>query len=142
MHDFLLLGFNQAESSPGATPAKVFDGILNWKGGAGGMFMNYRFAQPFRTHRQHIARWTPEFQLPFADQKLTDPVTGKTDYRLRRCEESRTCPKIFETNSSNEYWAKAGSMLQTDSLGHDLPGLDDVRFYVLSSFPHAEGSVP
>jgi hypothetical protein len=139
MHDFVLLGFNQAEGETGAADAKAFDGILNWKAGAGGMFMNYRFAQPFRTHRQHIGRWTPEFQFPFADQKLTDTVTGKTDYRLRRCEESKTCPKIFETNSSNEYWAKAGSMLQTDGQGHDLAGLGDVRFYVLASFPHAEG---
>jgi Alpha/beta hydrolase domain len=140
MHDFVLLGFNQAEAETGAADAMAFDGILNWKGGAGGMFMNYRFSQPFRTHRQHIGRWTPEFQFPFADQKLTDQVTGKTDYRLRRCEESGTCPKIFETNSSNEYWAKAGSMLQTDSQGHDLAGLDNVRFYGLASFPHAEGT--
>src|SRR5258707_2241493 len=137
MHDFVQLGFNEAE---GAAPAKAFDGILNWKAGAGGMFMNYRFSQPFRTHRQHIGRWTPEFQFPFADQKLTDPVTGKTDYRLRRCEESRTCPKIFEANSSNEYWAKASSMLQTDSQGHDLLGLDNVRYYLLASFPHGAGT--
>ena len=140
MHDLVLLGFNEAEVPADATPAKVFDGILNWKAGAGGMFMNYRFAQPFRTHRQHIGRWTPEFQFPFADQTLTDPVTGKTGSRLARCEESRTCPKIFETNSSNEYWAKAGSMLQTDSEGNDLPGLEDVRFYVLASHPHGEAS--
>jgi hypothetical protein len=140
MHDFVLFGFNQPESETGGVNGKTFDGILNWKGGAGGMFMNYRFAQPFRTHRQHIGRWTPEFQFPFADQKVTDPVTGKTDYRLRRCEESKTCPKIFETNSSNEYWAKAGSMLQTDSQGRDLAGLDNVRFYVLASFPHGEGT--
>jgi Alpha/beta hydrolase domain len=140
LHDFVLLGFNQAEGEAGAAPGRVFDGILSWKAGAGGMFMNYRFSQPFRTHRQHIGRWTPEFQFPFADQKLTDSVTGKTDYRLRRCEESKTCPKIFETNSSNEYWAKAGSMLQIDAQGHDLGGLDNVRFYVLASFPHGEGT--
>jgi Alpha/beta hydrolase domain len=140
MHDFVLLGFNQPESETGGANGKTFDGVLNWKGGGGGMFMNYRFSQPFRTHRQHIGRWTPEFQFPFADQKLTDTVTGKTDYRLRRCAESKTCPKIFETNSSNEYWAKAGSMLQTDAQGHDLGDLDDVRFYVLASFPHGEGT--
>src|SRR5260370_25271143 len=104
--------------------------------------MNSRCGQPVATPGQTIARWTPEYQFPLADQKLTDPVTGKTDYRLRRCEESKTCPKIFEANSSNEYWAKAGSMLQTDSHGHDLAGLDDVHFYVLASFPHAEGTGP
>jgi Alpha/beta hydrolase domain len=136
MHDFVQLGFNEAE---GAGGAKAIDGVLNWKAGGSGMFMNYRFGQPVRTHRQHIARWTPEYQFPFADQKLTDTVTGKTDYRLRRCEESKTCPKIFEANSSNEYWAKAASMMQTDSLGHDLPGVDNVRYYLLASFPHGPG---
>jgi hypothetical protein len=137
MHDFVQLGFNETE---GATPVKAFDGILNWKAGGSGMFMNYRFGQPVRTHRQHIARWTPEYQFPFADQKLTDTVTGKTDYRLRRCEETKTCPKIFEANSSNEYWAKAASMLQTDTQGHDLAGVDNVRYYLLASFPHGGGN--
>ncbi|HEY4403079.1 MAG TPA: alpha/beta hydrolase domain-containing protein [Xanthobacteraceae bacterium] len=138
MHDFLQLGFNEAEGTAGA---KTFDGILNWKAGGSGIFMNYRFGQPVRTHRQHIARWTPEYQFPFADQKMTDTVTGKTDSRLRRCEESKTCPKIFEANSSNEYWAKAASMMQTDSQGHDLAGgLDNVRYYLLASFPHGAGN--
>jgi hypothetical protein len=137
MHDFVQLGFNETE---GAAPAKAFDGMLNWKAGGSGIFMNYRFGQPERTHRQHIGRWTPEYQFPFADQKLTDTVTGKTDYRLRRCEESRTCPKIFEANSSNEYWSKAASMLQTDAQGHDLGGVDNVRYYLFASFPHVGGN--
>jgi hypothetical protein len=136
MHDFVQLGFNESEGPAGV---KTVDGILNWKAGGSGMFMNYRFGQPVRTHRQHIARWTPEYQFPFADQKLTDTVTGKTDSRLRRCEESKTCPKIFETNSSNEYWAKASSMLQTDAQGRDLPGVDNVRYYLMASFPHGGG---
>jgi Alpha/beta hydrolase domain len=142
MHDFVRLGFNQPEGRAGAAPAKVFDSVLNWKAGPGGIFMNYRFGQPARTHRQHIGRWTPEFQFPFADVKLTDPVTGETDYRQRRCEESKTCPKIFDANSSNEYWAKAGSMLHTDSNGHDLPGVDNVRYYLFASFPHGGGAGP
>jgi Alpha/beta hydrolase domain len=133
MHDFVQLGFNETE---GAAPAKAFDGILNWKAGGSGIFMNFRFGQPERTHRQHIGRWTPEYQFPFADQKLTDAVTGKTDSRLRRCEETKTCPKIFEANSSNEYWSKAASMLQTDTEGHDLGGVDNVRYYLFASFPH------
>jgi hypothetical protein len=139
MHDFVRLGFNEAEGPAGAAPAKAFDGVLNWKAGASGIFMNYRFGQPVRTHRQHVARWTPEYQFPFADQKLTDSVTGKTDYRLRRCDESKTCPKTFEANSSNEYWAKAASILQTDSGGHDIGGLENVRYYLFASFPHAGG---
>jgi hypothetical protein len=141
MHDYVQLGFNQPERGAGAVPP-AFDGILNWKAGGSGLFINYRFSQPVRTHRQHIARWTPEYQFPFADQKLTDTVTGKTDYRLRRCEASATCPKIFEANSSNEYWAKASSMAQTDSRGHDLGGVANVRYYLLSSLPHGAGNGP
>ena len=116
MHDFLHLGFNEDEQGQ-----RVFDGILNWVGGASGGFFNYRFAQPGRTHRQHIGRQYPERQFPFANQVIFDPITGKTDGRLRRCLASGTCPKIFEANSANEYWVKAGSLLHTDTRGNDLP---------------------
>jgi hypothetical protein len=155
MHDFVQLGFNQPERAVGAPPAsgsssasKAFDGVLNWKAGGSGLFMNYRFSQPVRTHRQHIGRWTPEYQFPFADVKVTDSVTGKTDWRLRRCEDSgkdsSTCPKIFEANSSNEYWAKASSMMQTDSAGRDLDlnAAADVRYYLLASVPHSSAAGP
>jgi hypothetical protein len=79
----------------------VFDGILNWKAGGSGLFIN-----------------------------------------LRRCEATATCPKIFEANSSNEYWAKASSMAQTDSLGHDLGRVANVRYYLLASLPHGAGNGP
>jgi hypothetical protein len=136
--DLVLYGFNEAEQSH----EKVFDGMLNWIGGASGIFMNYRFAQPTRTHRQHIARWTPEFQFPFADVPIFDRVTGQFGSRLDRCLKTSTCPKIFEVNSENEYWAKAGSMLTTDGQGHDLDleAVANVRYYQLSSLPHGAGT--
>jgi hypothetical protein len=142
MHDFVQLGFNQPERTAGAP--KAFDAVLNWKAGGSGMFMNYRFSQPVRTHRHHIARWTPEYQFPFSDVKVTDTVTGKTGWRLRRCEDTGTCPKIFEANSSNEYWAKASSMMQTDSEGRDLDlsAATDARYYLLASMPHGSGNGP
>jgi hypothetical protein len=136
MHDFLRLGFNEDESS-----RIVFDGILNWVGGGSGIFLNYRFAQPARTHRQHIARWFPEYQFPFTNRVIFDPVTGKTDGWLRRCITSHTCPKIFEANSENEYWAKGASVFQLDGTGNDILDPENVRSYFLSSLPHgaAEG---
>jgi hypothetical protein len=162
--DFVLWGFNEAEIPDASRPhrgwgdaawwdhfwqhgpkhhEKVFDGMLNWLGGADGIFMNYRFAQPTRTHRQHIARWTPEFQFPFTDQFSHDPVTGKSGGRLDACELTSTCPRIFEVNSENEYWAKAGSMLTTDGQGHDLDleRTPQVRYYLLSSLQHGGGAV-
>lgn len=114
--------------------------MLNWIGGASGIFMNYRFAQPARTHRQHIGRWYPEYQFPFANQVLTDPYTGKTDGRLRRCLVTGTCPKIFEVNSENEYWAKAMSVFHLDpATGSDLPDPPTARSYLLASLPHSGG---
>jgi hypothetical protein len=162
--DFVLWGFNEAEIPDASIPHKgwgdpswwdhfwqhghehherVFDGMLNWLGGGDGIFMNYRFAQPTRTHRQHIARWTPEFQFPFADVSIYDPVTGKSGGRLDTCERTNTCPQIFEVNSENEFWAKGGSMLITDGQGHDLDlaRTPQVRYYLLSSLEHSAGSV-
>ena len=165
MRDFVALGFNEADSrSDGhghrgrdrdddqargndndrdgdrgrdGRGVHVFDGVLNWKGGGSGIFLNYRFSQPVRTHRQHIARWTPEIQFPFANERLHDPVTGKNAGRLDRCEETHTCPKIIEANSSNEFWAKAASNLLTDARGRDIDDLaHNVRYYLQSSAPH------
>ena len=55
MRDSLHLGFNEDEQG-----RPVFDGILNWLAGGSGIFLNYRFAQAARSHRQHIGRWYPE----------------------------------------------------------------------------------
>jgi Alpha/beta hydrolase domain len=138
LHDFVQLGFTRDEHG-----RQVFDGILNYIAGASGGFFNQRFAQPFRTHRQHIGRWTPERVFPFANQLLFDPVTEQLGGRLVRCTVTRTCPKIFEANSSNEYWVKAGSLLHTDTRGHDLlfdpPG---VRNYLFSGLPHSPAAGP
>ena len=136
MRDFVTLGFNEAADG---SHRKVFDGVLDWVGGAGGIFLNYRFAEPFRTHREHIGRWYPEFQFPFAWQPTTDPVTGRTDGRLRRCIASATCPKIIEANSENEYWAKDGALLHIDPLGNDLPESDDVRVFLIAGRAHLGG---
>ena len=137
MRDFVQYGFN-TEAAPGA-PRKVFDGVLNWIGGASGLYLNYRFAQPFRTHRQHIARWYPEYRFPFAWQTTTDSVTGETDGLLRRCTADGTCPKIIEANSENEYWAKDAAVLHTDTEGHDLPDTPGVRLYLVAGRPHGDG---
>jgi hypothetical protein len=132
MHDYLWLGFNEDESGK-----KVVDGIQNWIGGSTGIFTNYRFGQGGRTQRQHIARWFPEFQGPFTNQVIYDPITGKTDGRLKRCTDTNTCPKIFETNSANEYWSKNMAVGLVDTKGKDLINQPaNVRSYFISSMFH------
>jgi len=135
MRDFVALGFNEAEQ----THRPVFDGVLNWVGGASGLYLNDRFAQPFRTHREHIGRWYPEFKFPFAYQTTTDGVTGRTDGLLRRCTASSTCPNIIDANSENEYWAKDGALLHTDTQGNDLSEIAGVRLYLVAGRPHGDG---
>jgi Alpha/beta hydrolase domain/HYR domain len=134
MRDFVRLGFNQTQAG-----GRAVDGVLNLVGGASGGFFNYRFAQPGRTMRQHIGRWYPERQFPFADRVTTDPVSGQTDGVLRRCLASGTCPRVFEVNSETEYWNKAASLLTTDTQGNDLDlaATPNVRYYLLSDLPHA-----
>jgi Alpha/beta hydrolase domain len=161
-HDFILWGFNEADVPANANShkwgdqswwdhfwlrepphyEKAVDGMLNYIGGGDGIYLNYRFSQPTRTSRQHIARWDPEFQFPFADVTFKDPVTHLTGGRNAVCETTGTCPKIFETNSENEFWAKGGSMLMTDGQGHDLDlnKTPEVRYYVLASFQHGTGN--
>lgn len=152
--DFLNLGFNQPESPRNGKGGSgrlsdqrdahrmVFDGMINWIGGADGIFMNYRFAQPTRTSRQHIARWYPESQFPWTDQPLYDAVTRQFGGRLDACTRTRTCPKIFELNSENEYYSKGGSLLTTDTDGHDLDLTltPEVRYYLMASLPHGAGT--
>ncbi|MFI5012560.1 MAG: alpha/beta hydrolase domain-containing protein [Hyphomicrobiales bacterium] len=147
MRDFVALGFNEDADAPKGASGdrqrrKAIDGVLDWVGGGSGIYVNYRFAQPFRTHRQHIARWYPEYKFPFAYQTTTDTITGKTDGLLRRCTASDTCPKIIDANSDNEYWAKAASVLHTDTQGRDLGEAPGVRIYLMASRPHGDGVPP
>ncbi len=132
MHDYLWLGFNQDESGK-----KAIDGIQNWVAGSTGIFVNYRFGQGGRTQRQHIARWFPEFQMPFTNQVIDDPISGKKDGRLQRCTASNTCPKIFEVNSANEFWSKDMAVGMVDAKGRDRTDEPaNVRSYFIASLPH------
>jgi len=138
LHDFVALGFNRDPHG-----GRVFEGVLDYIVGASSGFFNYRFAQPFRTHRQHIGRWSPERIFPFANQFVFDPITGQFGGRLIRCTLTDTCPKTLEANSSNEYWVKGGSLGHTDTLGHDLRfDPPTVRTYLFSSLPHSSASGP
>lgn len=133
---FLYLGFNQDEHQ-----RRVFDGMMPYINGSGGGFFNYRFAQPNQTAFQRWSHVYPEQIFPFAYTTLTDPLTGKTDSVLARCEASGTSPKIMEVNDSNSYWFKSASLAITTPDGtKDLLDPPNVRFYLLSSIAHGVAS--
>jgi hypothetical protein len=73
--------------------------------------MNLRFSQPGRTERNRQDQLYVEGVFPFANQRLTDPITGKTAGRYDACALTKTCPLAMEIYSSNEYWVKGASLL-------------------------------
>ena len=137
MNDFVWLGFNQNEVG-----GKVFDGVENWIAAGTGIGLNYRFSQSGRTERNRQNHLYPEAPFPFAYASLTDSLTGKTDGRNSRCQQSNTCPKVMSVNSANEYWVKTGSLVHTDTAGNDIADPDNVRFYLLSGVEHTVSGNP
>ncbi|HLU77753.1 MAG TPA: alpha/beta hydrolase domain-containing protein [Burkholderiales bacterium] len=137
MNDFQTLGFNEAEEG-----GRVFDGVENWIAGGSGDAINFRFSQTARTERNRQNHLYPENLFPFAWPVLSDPLSGKTAGRIERCAATDTCPKVFEVNSSNEYWVKSGSLLHTDLQGNDLKDPDNVRFFLLSGVEHTVNGSP
>ena len=95
LRTFLYEGFNEDERH-----RRVFDGVLaHIAGGARGGF-NVRFAQPSRSSSSYLY---PNEVYPFTDAVQTDAVSGVSDGLLMRVAPAFV-PKIFYTNSSNEYW--------------------------------------
>ena len=136
LNDFRNLGFNQAENG-----RIVFDGMLQWIAAGDGINMNLRFSQPGRTERNRQDQLYVEGVFPFANQRTTDPITGRTAGRYDACAKTKTCPLAMEIYSANEYWVKGASLLHTDPTGkRDLPDHPMARDYLISSHQHAVGS--
>ncbi len=132
LNDFRNLGFNEDENGK-----IVFDGMLQWIAAGDGINMNYRFSQPGRTERNRQDQLYVEGVFPFANQRTTDPITGRTAGRYDKCSESKTCPLAMEVYSANEYWVKAASLFTTDPAGtKDLLDHPMARDYFISSHQH------
>jgi hypothetical protein len=136
LNDFRNLGFNEDESG-----RKVFDGMMQWISAGDGINMNLRFSQPGRTERNRQDQLYAEGVFPFANQKLTDHITGKSAGRYDRCTASNTCPVGMEVYSANEYWVKGASLFHTDTKGTvDLADHPMSRWYFISSHQHGVGN--
>jgi hypothetical protein len=136
LNDFRNLGFNEAENG-----RIVFDGMLQWIAAGDGINMNYRFSQPGRTERNRQDQLYVEGVFPFANQRVTDPISGRTAGRYDVCMRTGTCPLAMEIFSANEYWVKGASLLHTDPLGTiDLPDHPMARLYLIASHQHGVGN--
>lgn len=129
LRDHIAQGFNTAEDG-----SRVFDGILTHVAGAGRVFLNTPFGQPFRTRTWHEDRDFPEIEFPFAAASLPDPITGKAGGLMPG---RPTDPLLIETNTSTEYWQKGASLLHTDPLGtRDIDAPANVRTYLIAGTQH------
>ena len=131
--DYLYLGFNQD-----TTGRIVFEGMMPHVGGARRMATNVRFGQPGRNarHPQDPAWQADEF--PFTYAVLDDPLSGRRDGLLLRCQLSNSCPLIMQTDSEHEWWASRASLLVTDTRGNPLDLPPNVRAYMLTGTTHFE----
>jgi len=134
LRQYLYLGLDQDERE-----RPVFDGYLvHIAGGGRGADFNQRFGQPSNTLRPRL-RDTP----PFTDVPQTDPITGQRAGLLDQLATHRQRPKIFFTNSSNEYWRGDASLIHTTLDGsQDLEPSAEVRIYHYAGTQHGSATWP
>ena len=129
IRDFIWRGFNKD-----AEGRKVFDGLMPHVSGAGGKWLNQRFANAvIAGGQQHEDHYCPADRFPFAYAECTDHNSGKTDAILKR---PSTDPLVIHTQTATEYWQRRGSLVHTDTQGNDLPEPEGVRIYHWSSTQH------
>jgi len=119
----------------------VFDGMMPHVAGGGLGFFNHRFASPTRFSTQHGDHLYPTDVFPFTYGVEDDPFTNRREGILDRCRASGTVPKIMHTQTSAEYWNRAGSLVHTDPGGtRDSQLPREVRIYAFGGAQHGAGS--
>jgi hypothetical protein len=138
LRDFLYQGFNADEEGRIA-----LDGVLAHVAGAGRGSFNYRFAQPSRDAQPTSSVFFPTDIFPFTDESEQDPITGSTAGLLDRARAENVVPKIFFSNTSYEYWGRAGALIHVSADGSkDAPISDNVRIYHFTGLQHYSGPFP
>lgn len=136
LRQFVLDGFNADESG-----RRVFDGLWPHVAGGGLGHFNHRFAAPTRTNGQHEEHDFPADMFPFTYGDETDPFTGTRDGILRRARAEGVVPRVLHTQSTSEYWHRAGSLVHTDPAGQrDATIPEEVRLYTFGGSQHGPGS--
>jgi hypothetical protein len=134
---FLHLGFNQDEAG-----RIVYDGAFPHVGG-GLAALNIRFAHAGRAWGEQVDHLYPAYDFPFTYERVTDPITGRTQGILDRCRATSTCPRIFHVATALEMWEGRQSLGLTDPLGTtDVAGPENVRTYIMASTQHGPAALP
>jgi hypothetical protein len=128
---FIHLGFNRDEQN-----RIVWDGANDHIAGRQ-LAMNIRFAKPGGAANLYEAGSEP----PLWWGAYEDKTRGrKTAGMLDRCRATKTCPKIFETFGSAEFWGlrMSPNLLGPDA-GTDIPLPANVRRYYFPGTTHGGG---
>ncbi len=138
LREFLYAGFNESESG-----AKVFDGLIPHVSGGGMGSFNHRFAQPTRYSGQRLNHDYPVDRFPFAYERQRHPFRNDLDGLMQAAKATGTVPKVVHTQSSSEYWHRAGSLPHTNPLGtRDARPPRNVRFYTFGGTQHGPAAYP
>ncbi len=130
IRDFVWRGFNAD-----AAGRRVFDGLMPHVSGAGGKWLNQRFANAVVSGgQQHEDHYAPADRFPFAYSPCRDPHSRRRDSILKRPE---TDPLIIHTQTATEYWQRRGSLVHTDCEGNDLAEPEGVRIYHWAGTQHS-----
>lgn len=148
---FLYDGFNADERQ-----RIVFDGAIPHIAGAARGSFNHRFAQPSRAswsyfypsalfpftgREQTDHAWDECESCPDGDDSLAGYRGGATDGLLAGIAPEHM-PKIFHTNSSNEYWRSTAALAHISSDAEDVAPLDNERIYLFSGTQHGPSAFP
>ncbi|MCY3982125.1 MAG: alpha/beta hydrolase domain-containing protein [Alphaproteobacteria bacterium] len=129
IRDFVWQGFNAD-----ARGRRVFDGLMPHVSGAGGKWLNQRFANAVVSGgQQHEDHYAPADRFPSAYSSCADPYGGGHDAILKRPD---TDPLILHTQTATEYWQRRGSLVHTDCEGNDLAEPEGVRIYHWAGTQH------
>jgi hypothetical protein len=133
LRDFVYRGFNTGKDGK-----RVFDGMLIDTAGAGRGSFNHRYALPGFAGNSVMSDLRAVDLYPFADVPTPDIDHKSNEGLLDRAAHDHTVPKIMYIFSSSEYWARAGSLIQTTTDGKQAVALGaDSRLYYFSGVPHA-----
>jgi hypothetical protein len=128
----LLEGFHVDEAG-----RAVFDALMPHVGGGGKGLFNGRFVQTTRHGSQHEDNLYPSDFFPFTTVPQRDPASGEEGSLLDRARALGHVPRVFFTETSTEYWSRAGSLLHTDVEGKvDVAPAPEVRMYFFAGAQH------
>ena len=137
LREMLYWGLNEDEQG-----RKAFDGLIPHVAGGGLGSFNLRFAQPTRYSTQRGNHDYPVDRFPFSYEVQRDPLSGARDGITLRCRRS-AMPRVMHTQSTAEYWTRAGSLPHTDPLGaRDARVPGNVRFYSFGGTQHGPSGFP